>query len=161
MIREARKFAPRLQFLVPLALAAAYVEHLRGASRRLFFRRYFQFHISNFKFLPALRPKAAFPAALGRPAGAACVAVRPAGRVPATKHKSRFENFPSFTLRVLHSYPFIRSSSGTAPAPGAEGVSLLSRLYQRPSYIQWLFPLYFYTFEAPAQTLTGALEGGC
>lgn len=39
-------------------VAPGYTERIRGASQRLFFRRHFQFHISNLKFLPPLRSSA-------------------------------------------------------------------------------------------------------
>ena len=114
----------RSRLLAPLALAPAYTERVRGASRRLFFRRHFEFHISNLKFLPALRSNAtaALACPVKHPARASRDSVSPNSPsgpntpVGAFRPKSQAPR-PFFPRALFSIFPFPFSNLDSASIP--------------------------------------------
>jgi len=100
------------------SVAPAYAERIRGASRRLFFRRHFKFHISNLKFFPPLRSSAT-----DAPANPAEPSVRSSAAPAIADFPSRLFPRPTFDFSppARHSRFILNSSARHKDLPGKHG----------------------------------------
>jgi len=144
------------QQTLPSPLTPAYTEQVRGAPRRLFFRRHFKFQISNLKFLPALRTATTgLPGGLlnSAPPEASSVVLRPS--IELEKFVSRRRDFRTLRIRrPYRQFAFIDHSFARhqeLSSPKGAGVFLFCRVRTKgPVLFLVVSIIFLHTFDAPA-----------